>query len=88
MTKKPNPSSNAGNLKRRKRHIKCTLKALEALIEGKSLQDVQSYGIETRRLEKLSIPDLLDWRRQYENELLAIERQLAGNTGTVRVVFE
>src|SRR5688572_20765454 len=46
-------------------HVKKTLDALEALIEGKASKDVDSYSIAGRQLTKMKPDELLKWLNQY-----------------------
>ena len=46
-------------------HVKKTLDAIEALLEGKASHDQMSYSIEGRSLSRMSIEELLIWRAKY-----------------------
>jgi hypothetical protein len=45
--------------------VKKTLDALESLIQGKALKDVESYTIGNRSLTSLSPSELMKWRNEY-----------------------
>lgn len=47
-------------------HVKRTLDALEAMIEGKATDDVQSYSIGDRQLSKMTPTELLTWYDKYK----------------------
>jgi len=49
-------------------HAKKVLDALETLLEGKSLNDAQSYSIGGRSISKMSPEELIKWRSFYKNE--------------------
>lgn len=72
-------------------HVKKVLDALEALIEGKTSSDVQSYSISGRQLTKMSPEDLLSWRNKYKefyrqelSKVKIFQGKRAGNTTVVR----
>lgn len=46
-------------------HVKKTLDALEALIEGKATRDQMSYSIEGRTISRFSLSELYDARARY-----------------------
>jgi hypothetical protein len=52
----------------RRSHAKKMLDAIEDLLEGRSVSDVQSYTIAGRSLSKLTIEQLLYWRDRYKSE--------------------
>ena len=71
-------------------HVKKTLDALEATIEGKASQDQLSYSIAGRSLSRLSPSELLSWREKYKAEYareLSAARIAAGlgNPNKIRV---
>lgn len=47
-------------------HVKKTLDALEALIEGRSTTDSSGYSIAGRSITKMEIEDLITWRDKYK----------------------
>ena len=49
-------------------HVKKTLDALEAMIEGKASKDQQSYSVAGRSLSRMSPDELLKWRARYRAE--------------------
>lgn len=49
-------------------HVKKTLDALEAIIEGKASKDQLSYAIAGRSISRMSPGELLDWRDAYTAE--------------------
>jgi len=51
-----------------KSHIKATLDAIEALMEGRSVSDVENYNVGGRSLTKMSVADLIKWRSTYKIE--------------------
>lgn len=59
-------------------HVKKTLDALEAMIEGKAGRDVQSYSINGRQLQHYSIPDLIMLRDKYRAEYANEQRDNSG----------
>lgn len=46
-------------------HVKRMLDAIEALLEGKALDDVEEYSINGRSLRKIPIGELIKWRDTY-----------------------
>ena len=71
-------------------HVKKTLDALEATLEGKASQDQQSYSIAGRSLSRLSPSELINWREKYKAEYareLSAARIAAGlgNPNKIRV---
>lgn len=46
-------------------HVKKTLDALEAMIEGKATKDQMSYSIAGRSLARMSSDEILRWAREY-----------------------
>ncbi len=67
-------------------HVKKTLDALEAMIEGKATKDQQSMSIAGRALARYEIPDLLAWRDRYKAELAQIDR-MAGTAETTGKIY-
>lgn len=59
-------------------HVKKTLDALEAMLEGKAGSDVQSYSINGRQLQHYTIPDLLMLRDKYSAEYAREQRIKSG----------
>ena len=57
----------AGNLDNRS-HVKKTLDAIEAVIEGRASSDQQQYSIEGRSLTRIPIEELLVFRDKYKRE--------------------
>jgi len=74
-------------------HVKKTLDALEAVIEGRASNDQSSYSIAGRSLSRMDIADLLMWRDKYKSyyaqEVKAerIRRGL-GHAGKIKVRFK
>jgi len=70
-------------------HIKKTLDAIEAVIEGRATQDHLSYSIAGRSIAKISPEELIRWwsfyKQQYRKELDA--ERIAGNLGTSRKIL-
>lgn len=73
-------------------HVKKTLDALEATLEGKASRDQQSYTINGRSLERMAPGELLKWHSHYKR-LYRQERQAAdlangvGGGSTIQVRF-
>lgn len=73
-------------------HVKKTLDALEAVIEGKASKDQMSHSIAGRSLTRMSPDELLKWRRQYRSEY---QQELAaaqvasgrGNPNSIKTTF-
>ena len=57
----------AGNLDNRS-HVKKTLDAIEAVIEGRATSDQQQYSIQGRSLTRIPIEELLVFRDKYKRE--------------------
>ena len=49
-------------------HVKKTLDALEAMIEGKASSDQMAYTINGRSITRMSPDDLIKWRSHYKYE--------------------
>lgn len=49
-------------------HAKRMLDAIEALLEGKALDDVEEYAINGRSLKKIPVAELVKWRDRYRAE--------------------
>lgn len=49
-------------------HVKTVLDAIEDLIEGRAVADVDSYSIQGRSLSKMSVSELIKWRNVYKTE--------------------
>ncbi len=64
----------AGGAVDNRTHVKKTLDALESLILGKTVKDVDSYSIHGRSLSSYNITELLEWRDKYKRELEALEK--------------
>ncbi|MDT7849924.1 hypothetical protein Q9292_09900 [Methylophilus sp. VKM B-3414] len=62
-------------------HVKKTLDALEAMIEGKAGKDVQSYSINGRQLQHYSFPDLIILRDKYLAEYAREQQTASGKPG-------
>lgn len=74
-------------------HIKKTLDALEALIEGRAVDAVESYSIRGRSLSRMPITELIAWRDKYKmfhQQEVDAENVAAGDTSrrVIRVKFE
>jgi hypothetical protein len=50
-------------------HAVKVLGAIESLIEGRSVSDVNSYSIAGRSLTKLTVNELMSWRAHYRREV-------------------
>ena len=50
-------------------HAAKMLAAIEALLEGRSVADVNSYSIKDRSLTKMTPAELVQWRSYYRNEV-------------------
>lgn len=48
-------------------HVKKTLDALEALLEGRATKDQQGYAIGNRSISRMDIGELLKWRDRYRS---------------------
>lgn len=70
-------------------HVKKTLDALEAVIEGKASSDQLSYSIAGRSLTRMSPDELLKWRDRYRAEYAQEQATASGkkNIGTVNYGF-
>jgi len=74
-------------------HVKKTLDALEATLEGRASKDQESYSIAGRSLSRMPVPDLIIWKNKYEayyaQEIKAerIKRGL-GHSGRIEVRFK
>ena len=70
-------------------HVKKTLDALEAMIEGKATKDQASMTIAGRSLARYEPGDLLKWRDRYRAELQQINRMagIAETTGNIYIRF-
>ncbi len=66
-------------------HVKKTLDALKATLEGKATRDQASYSIEGRSLSRMSIGELIEWKSLYEgfyqSELDAIKLEQGKSPG-------
>lgn len=72
-------------------HARKMLAAIEALLEGRSTADVNSYSIKDRSLTKMTPQELMEWRNYYRREVQreeSIERarngKATGRTSAVR----
>jgi len=71
-------------------HVKKTLDALEATIEGKASQDQLSYSIAGRSMSRMSPAELLEWRDRYRTEYereVSRERIAAGKGSGNKIKF-
>ncbi len=50
-------------------HASKTLEAIEAVIQKRASKDQNSYEIDGRKLERMSLPDLLTFRKTYRREV-------------------
>jgi len=70
-------------------HVKKTLDAIEAVIEGRATQDHLSYSIAGRSIAKISPEELIRWwsfyKQQYQRELDA--ERIANNLGTSKKIL-
>ena len=55
------------------------LAAIDALLEGKSVKDIQSYEINNRGLTKMTVAELTRWKAIYTNLVLGEQGQLFGS---------
>lgn len=62
-------------------HCKIMLDAIEAVLQGKSSQDVQSYSIQGRSLTRMSPEELETWRNKYRKEWRTYQRRLDRKNG-------
>jgi hypothetical protein len=71
-------------------HAQKLLAQIEALLEGRALQDVNSYSIKDRSLTKMTAEELTTWRDYYRREVnaekIAERRRLGQSTGRTTVV--
>jgi hypothetical protein len=81
-----NPANAAAGIDTRS-HVKKTLDALEAMIEGKAGSDVQSYTINGRQLQHYTIPDLLMLRDKYSAEYAREQRVKSGKSTGGRKIY-
>lgn len=65
-------------------HAAKVLAALDALIEGRATNDVQSYAIAGRSLTRMSMDELLRWRATYREQVRA-ERAVAQGKSAKRI---
>ena len=71
-------------------HVKKTLDALEAMIEGRATKDQQSYSINNRSLTRMTMVEILEWYDKYkfyyqqELDRERIDNGLSSNS-TIRV---
>lgn len=49
-------------------HVKKTLDAIEAVLEGKASKDQMSYSVAGRSISRYSPEELVKWRKQYASE--------------------
>ncbi|PCJ29614.1 MAG: hypothetical protein COA94_01040 [Rickettsiales bacterium] len=69
-------------------HVKKTLDALEAMIQGKASRDQLSYSIAGRSLSRLSPSELLQWRDQYKAEYVLTRRKSGDlNDQVIKIKF-
>lgn len=50
-------------------HGERMLTAIEALLEGRAVKDVNSYAIAGRSLQRMTVKELMDWRSHYKSEV-------------------
>lgn len=83
------PDPNATTVADPRTHNEKVLEQLRALVEGKSLDDVNIYKIGGRELTKMPIMDLLKWQGIYEGRVRneRIRRGKYVRTQTVGVTF-
>lgn len=62
-------------------HARRTLDAIEAVIEGRATEDVQSYTIGGRQINKMGADDLISWRNHYRGEVEAEENAARRKNG-------
>lgn len=65
-------------------HIEKTLQAIQAVIEGRVLDDVESFSIAGRSINHIPIMELLELRAQYTKELVV----LSGNGNSIRKIVK
>lgn len=73
-------------------HAKTMLDKIESLLEGKADSDVMNYSIQGRSLTKLTIKELMEWRKFYRAEVFEEEKaeRIANGEGsgaTIKVSF-
>lgn len=62
-------------------HCKIMLDAIEAVLQGKAGEDVQSYSIQGRSLTRMSAEELETWRDKYRKEWRTYLRRLDRKNG-------
>lgn len=62
-------------------HAAKTLAAIQAVIEGRATKDIASYSINGRSLSKMSIDELMTFRRTYQKMVNAEKRAEAAKNG-------
>jgi hypothetical protein len=71
-------------------HAQTMLDAIEALLEGRATKDVNSMSIKDRSLTKMTVQELMDWRKYYAAEVnrqkIAERRRLGKSTGRTMAV--
>jgi hypothetical protein len=68
----PNPRAAATTAPQDGRsHVKRTLDALEAMLEGKATRDQQAYQIGGTSVQRMTVDQLLKWRDKYRHEYAA-----------------
>jgi len=67
ITLKPNPASMTAQDTRS--HAQKMLAAIEALLEGRSSSDIESYTIHSRSITKMSVAELVKWRSFYQQQV-------------------
>ena len=50
-------------------HARKMLAAIEALLEGRSSSDSESYTIHSRSITKMSVAELVKWRSFYQQQV-------------------
>ncbi|MCP4371631.1 MAG: hypothetical protein GY797_26445 [Deltaproteobacteria bacterium] len=58
------------------------LEAIEAILEGRIVSDVESYQIAGRQITKIPVTELLELRKQYKSEISIEEAKQAVKLGT------
>lgn len=73
-----------------RKHAQKMLDAIEALLEGRAVADINEYTIGTRHIKKMTPKELMDWRGYYRAEVQAqkmVER-VRNNQGGNRLAFK
>ena len=73
------------------KHVRSVLESIEKTIEGRILDDVESYEIGTpsgkRRINKIPMTELIVIREKYFNELKRLENQAGGKKRSRQILM-